>query len=292
MKKIFLSILAIAAVFSLSSCEKHKMHFDVVELGPISEFQLHYMEPINNVEANNITSVYVNGDLYSSTGGSGTLYPYNGIPSGGGGGRFFEGKIGSNHFQLYRGEELVYDMDVVLKEGKQNVIIYDLTKEPIIIDNPAPYWAGRQITGSNWNTDEVFQVQFVNLLFETPGVPYSGTLQYQYIRSGNILDPITGEVIGPEPEIWYNMGEPVAFGETTGFQILEMHKQTFNSSGSQRFDYRILTADGEELMKWNGSKFVKYTDYWTAYIGRVYTHFFRGNRAVSPVCNVSQWASM
>lgn len=292
MKKIFLSILAIAAVLSLSSCEKHKMYFDTVELGPISEFQLHYMEPINNVEANNITSVYVNGDLYSSTGGSGTLYPYNGIPSGGAGGRFFEGKIGSNHFQLYRGEELVYDMDVVLKEGKQNVIIYDLTKEPIIIDNPAPYWANRQVSGANWNTDEVFQVQFVNLLFETPGVPYSGTLQYQYKRAGNILDPITGEVIGPEPAEWYNMGEPVAFGETTGFQILEMHKQDFNSNGSQRFDYRILTDDGEELMKWNGSKFVKYTDYWNAYIGRVYTHFFRGNRAVSPVCNVSQWASM
>ena len=293
MKKIFLSILAIAAVISLSSCEKHKMHFEVDQLPDnIAEFQLHYMEGVVNTSANNITSVYVNGELYSSSGGSGTLYPYNGIPSGGGGGRFFYGNVGSNHFQLYRGEELVYDMNVNLREGKQNVIIYDLTKEPIIIDNPAPYWANRQVSGANWNTDEVFQLQFVNLLFETPGVPYVGTLQYQYKRAGNILDPITGEVIGPEPEEWYNMGDPVAFGETTGFQVLEMHKQTFNSSGSQRFDYRILTDDGEELMKWNGTKMVKYTDYWTAYIGRVYTHFFRGNRTVSPVCNVSQWASM
>ena len=297
MKKIFLSILAIAAVISLSSCTKHKMHFDVTELpDDIAEFQLHYMEPINNVVANNITSVFVNGELYSSAGGSGTLYPYNGIPSGGGGGRFFYANVGSNHFQLYRGDEigqeLVYDMNITLKKGKQNVIIYDLTKEPIIIDNPAPYWSGRQITGSNWNTDEVFQVQFVNLLFSRPGTPYAGTLQYQYKRSGNILDPITGEVIGPEPAEWYNMGEPVAFGETTGLQVLEMHKQTFNSNGSQRFDYRILTETGEELMKWNGSKYVAYTDWWTAYIGRVYTHFFRGNLDTSPVCNVSQWANM
>ena len=292
MKKIIYSILAVAAVLLVASCTKHKMYFDVDQLDNIAEFQLHYMEPINNVEANNITSVYVNGELYSSTGGSGTLYPYNGIPSGGGGGRFFYANVGSNHFQLYRGEELVYDMNVTLREGKQNVIIYDLTKEPIIIDNPAPYWSNRQVTGANWNTDEVFQVQFVNLLFETPGVPYVGKLQYQYKRAGNILDPITGEVVGPEPEEWYDMGEPVAFGETTGFQILEMHKQTFNSNGTQRFDYRILTESGDELMKWNGSKMVKYTDYWNAYIGRVYIHFFRGNRTVSPVCNVSQWASM
>ena len=292
MKKIIYSILAVAAVLLVASCTKHKMYFDVDQLDNIAEFQLHYMEPINNVEANNITSVYVNGELYSSTGGSGTLYPYNGIPSGGGGGRFFYANVGSNHFQLYRGEELVYDMNVTLREGKQNVIIYDLTKEPIIIDNPAPYWSNRQVTGANWNTDEVFQVQFVNLLFETPGVPYVGKLQYQYKRAGNILDPITGEVVGPEPEEWYDMGEPVAFGETTGFQILEMHKQTFNSNGTQRFDYRILTESGDELQKWNGSRFVAYTDYWNAYIGRVYIHFFRGNRTVSPVCNVSQWASM
>ena len=297
MKKIIFSILAIAAVVSLSSCTKHKMHFDLTELpDEISEFQLHYMEPINNVEANNITSVYVNGDLYSSTGGSGTLYPYNGIPSGGAGGRFFYANVGSNHFQLYRGEELVYDMNVTLKKGKQNVIIYDLTKEPIIIDNGFPYWQDRYngvaVSGATWNTDSVFKVQFVNLLFETPGVPYPGRLQYQYKRSGDVLDAITGEVIGPEPEEWYNMGEPVAFGETTGLQMLVMHKQTFNSSGTQRFDYRILTESGDELMKWNGSKMVKYTDYWNAYIGRVYIHFFRGNRTVSPVCNVSQWASM
>lgn len=297
MKKIFLSILAIAAVISLSSCEKHKMHFEVEELPDnIAEFQLHYMEPINNVVANNITSVFVNGQLYSSSGGSGTLYPYNGIPSGGAGGRFFQAPVGSNHFQLYRGDEigqeLVYDMNITLKEGKQNVIIYDLTKEPIIIDNGFPYWADRQLTGSNWNTDQVFQLQFVNLLFSRPGTPYTGRLQYQFQRSGDVLDPITGEVIGPEPEDWFNMGEPVAFGETTGLQLIEIHKQTFNSSGNQVLNYRILTETGEELMKWNGSRYVKYSDYWYAYIGRVYIHFFRGNLDTSPVCNVSQWASM
>lgn len=297
MKKIIFSILAIAAVVSLSSCTKHKMHFDVTELtGDVAEFQLHYMEPINNVTANNIDSVYVNGKLYSNSLGDGTLYPYNGIPSGGGGGRFFAANVGANHFQLYRGENIVYDQNITLKKGKQNIIIYDFTKDPIVIDNGFPYWQDRyngvNVTAATWNTDSVFKVQFINLLFETPGVPYAGTLQYQYKRAGNVLDPITGAVIGPEPAEWYNMGEPVAFGETTGLQMLVMHKQTFNSSGTQRFDYRILTETGDELMKWNGSKMVKYTDYWNAYIGRVYIHFFRGNRTVSPVCNVSQWASM
>ena len=293
MKKIFLSILAIAAVISLSSCEKHKMHFEVDQLPDnIAEFQLHYMEGVVNTSANNITSVYVNGELYSSSGGSGTLYPYNGIPSGGGGGRFFYGNVGSNHFQLYRGEELVYDMNVNLREGKQNVIIYDLTKEPIIMDNGFPYWKDRQVSGADWNTDQVLKIQFVNLLFETPGVPYAGRLQYQYQRVGNILDPITGEVIGTEPDTWFDFGEPVAFGETTGLQLLEMHKGDFNSSGNQRFNYRILTESGDILQVWNGSKMVNYSDYWTAYIGRVYIHFFRGCRTMNPACGVSQWASM
>ena len=293
MKKILYSVLAIATLLVIASCTKHKMHFDVTELGEISEFQLHYMEAVNNVAANNIDSVFVNGQLYSSNGGSGTLYPYNGIPSGGGGGRFFAGKVGANHFQLYRGANIVYDREITLTKGKQNVIIYDFTKDPIIMDNGFPYWnASAPATAAMWTTDSVLKVQFVNLLFETPGVPYAGKLQYQYQRVGNILHPITGEKIGVEDGTWYNVGEPVAFGETTGLQTLIMHKQTFNSSGSQRFNYRILDENGNELMKWNGTKFVKYSDYWTAYIGRVYIHFFRGARASAPVCNVSQWASM
>lgn len=272
------------------------MVFDVVELPDgIAEFQLHYMEGIRNVAANNITQVFVNGQLYSSSGGSGTLYPYNGIPSGGGGGRFFQANPGSNHFQLYRGEELVYDRDINLIGGKkQNVIIYDLTKDPIIIDNGFPYWKDRQVSGANWNTDQVFKVQFVNLLMETNGVPYEGKLQYQYKRSGNILDPITGEVIGPEPDVWYDLGEPVGFGETTGLQLIEIHKETFNSSGSQRLDYRIITESGDELYAYDRSdaKFETYSDWWTAYIGRVYIHWLCGTRAGAPGCDVAQWASM
>ena len=294
MKKLLYSILAIATVLVIASCTKHKMHFDVTEIsGDIAEFQLHYMEAVNNVAANNIDSVFVNGKLYSNSLGSGVLAPYNGIPSGGGGGRFFAANVGSNHFTLYRGANVVYDRDITLTKGKQNVIIYDFTKDPIVMDNGFPYWnSSAPASAAMWTTDSVFKVQFVNLLFETPGVPYTGRLQYQYQRVGNILHPITGVKIGEETADWFNMGEPVAFGETTGLQTLIMHKQTFNSSGSQRFNYRILDENGNELMKWNGSKMAKYSDYWTAYIGRVYIHFFRGSRTTAPVCNVSQWASM
>lgn len=295
MKKIFLSILAIAAVISLASCTKHKMHFDVEELPDnIAEFELHYMEPLSDVAANYFDSLFVNGELYSSSKvkGEGVLAVYNTVPWGGAGGRYFYANVGSNHFQLYRNGELEYDVNVTLAKGKQHIIIYDVTKDPIVIDSGFPYWKDRQLTGANWNTDQVFQVQFMNLLFSRPGTPYTGTLQYQFKRAGNILDPITGEVIGPEPAEWYNVGEPVAFGETTGLQLIEIHKQTFNSSGNQRLDYRILTETGEELMKWNGSRYVKYTDYWNAYIGRVYIHFFRGCLDTTPVCNVTQWPLM
>lgn len=316
MKKLLYSILAIATVLVIASCTKHKMHFDVTEIsGDIAEFQLHYMEAVNNVAAQNIDSVFVNGKLYSNSLGSGVLAPYNGIPSGGGGGRFFAANVGSNHFILYRGANVIYERDITLTKGKQNVIIYDLTKDPIVMDNGFPYWnSSAPASAAMWTTDSVFQVQFVNLLYENvtlnpttqdmvSGTPYPGRLQYQYQRVGDILHPITGVKIGEEPSDWFNMGGPVAFGETTGLQTLIMHKQTFNSSGSQRFNYRILDENGNELMKWNGSKMAKYSDYWNAYIGRVYIHFFRGARlkatssdpaktVASPACNVSQWASM
>ena len=115
-------------------------------------------------------------------------------------GRFFTVDPGEVNIKLYKGtsEVLVYDQNVTLTEGKQNIFIYDFDEEPIIFDNGYPY-----VANVTEDTDSTTYVKFYNFLFETEGVPTDLKLQYQYV------DPRTSELV--------NIGDPVAFGETTGF---------------------------------------------------------------------------
>jgi hypothetical protein len=285
MKKIRFSILAIAAILFLGSCTKHKMWFPLDKMPEDwAEFQIHYMEPSASSATYNIDSLYINDELYASKNGSSSLQYYNGLPGRNNSGdmyagRFFGVKAGNVNIKCMRGGEVVYDQNCNLTVGKQNVIIHDLNQPPIVIDNQFPYWRmTAPASGENWNSDSVGKVMFVNLLYESPGVPYPGKLQYQWKRRS-----------GTE---WANIGEPVGFGEATERTTVIIHKTVFNSSGYENVDYRILTESGDELQKWNGSKYVTYSDYWTCYIGRVYMHFFRGYRTTTPACNVSQWNSL
>ena len=278
MKKIIL--FAFSVLILMSSCKKHDLKF---EMKPVdenaAEVQIHYMEPVTAAAANYIDSVYINDVLVSSANGSGSLATYNGVPCGAVG-RFFVAKVGTNNIKFMRKGAVVYNQDVTLAAGKQNVIVHNLNQAPIVIDNEFPYWnRTAPATGANWNSDSVCKIMFINLLYETPTTPYPGTLQYQGVRQG-------------ENGVYFNVGGPVAFGQTTGRVEVILHKSVFNSSGYQRIDYRILNENGEIMQKWNGSKMVNYTDYWNGYIGRVYMHFFRGVRTANPQCNVSQWTSL
>lgn len=280
MKVIKYLTYSLALMLLLVSCDKHEMKFvDNEEVVDMAEFQLHYFEPISNTAAYYIDSVFVNGVLYSSVNGSGQLLPYNGVP-GGGVGKFFSVNPGNVNFKFYRGGNIVYDQNVNLTVGKQNVIVHDMNLAPIVIDNGYPY---QHTSGTpnvaTWNTDSLETVKFVNLLYEDANTPYSGKLQYQWQN--------------PRTKEWENLGNPVAFGEATERAPILIVKATFNSSGSCRIDYRILTEDGEVLQVANsGGKMVNYSDYWTGYIGRSYMHFFRGIRTGSPTCAVSQWTSL
>ena len=272
---------SLALMLLLASCDKHEMKFvDNEVVTDMAEFQLHYFEPIANTAANYIDSVFVNGVLYSSVNGSGQLVPYNGVP-GGGIGKFFTVEPGQVNFKFYRKGNIVYDQNVNLTKGKQNVIVHDMNLAPIVIDNGYPY---QHVSGvanaATWGTDSLATIKFVNLIYETPGQPYEGKLQYQWQN--------------PRTKEWENLGNPVGFGEATDRCPILIVKSVFNSSGYCRIDYRILDEDGNTFQHWNSSgKMTNYSDYWNGYIGRSYMHFLSGIRQdKTNRVAVKQWTSL
>ncbi len=265
--------------FMVISCDKHEILYGTRPADD-AEFQLHYFEPVVNQASNYIDSVFVNGILYSSVNGSGQLLPNNGVP-GGSTGRFFSVKSGEVNFKFYRKDKIVYDQTCTLNKGKQNVVVHDLSKAPIILDNQFPYphsfeW---QEGVSIYTTDSISTIKFCNFLYEKAGEPYQGKLQYQWQH--------------PRTKEWHNLGNPVGFGEATDRIPITVVKTVYNSSGSCRIDYRILDENGDVLQVMNSKgKMVNYSDYWTGYIGQAKMHFFRGYRTETPVCAVSQWGSL
>ena len=277
----FIKIVTIAfAVLSLFSCTKHKILYDTEKVDPATatEFQLHYFEPITNTSANYIDSVFVNDVLYSSVNGSGQLATYNGVP-GGAVGRFFAVKAGNTNFKLWRKGNLIYDKDVNLPVGKVNIFIYNLQKDPVVLDNlEDQYRAHAPYNGEVYGTDSVATVRFFNFMFEDATTPYPGKLQYQW-KNAQMTE-------------YANLGAPVAFGEATDRIPVTFKKTVFNSSGYCRIDYRILDENGNILQYYNGSKMTNYSDWWTAYIGRAYCHIWSGVRTKKPTAAVRVWTSL
>lgn len=271
--KIIKYLSLILAVALMASCEKVPIEYDAETIGEVAEFQLHYVVPVTATTANRITKVEINGQLYSNI--QAPLNTYNAIPSGSAG-RFFVVAPGNVNIKMYQGtdmDQLVYDQNTTLTVRKQNVFVHDFNQPPVVLDNYYPYI--RNVTAE---TDSITWVNFYNFLYETPGVPTDLRLQYQYVSHR------TGELV--------NIGEPVAFGESTGWQQVLLIKTDLVSSGSRREDYRIKVVDAGgaivgdlQVMRSNGT-FASYSDYWTGYIGRRVHHIFSGYRAASPTSAV------
>lgn len=274
--KILNYIGLILVVAFAVSCEKHEVEYMTNPLGDKAEFQLNYFVPVTATSANYLYKVEVNNQLFSNS--TAPLTTYNAIPNGSVG-RFYTVDPGTVNIKLYKGtgEELVYDQNVTLAKGKQSVFVHDYTKEPIVFDSGYPYTAN-----TTKDSDSTCYVRFYNFLYETEGVPTNLKLQYQYIdpRDKNNL---------------VNIGEPISFGETTGWQPVKIVKTTFNSEGSARVDYRIKVVDASgaitgDLQLWNSSKkYVSYSDYWNGFIGRRYQHVLAGMRSALPVAGVKQF---
>ena len=293
MKRIYYISLFLLTAFIVSSCEKHEIEYagDTPMEENTAEFQLHYFVPVTAGAANYIYKVEVNNTLLTND--AAILNTYNAIPSGAVG-RFFTISSGAVNIKLYRssGLDLVYDQNVTLSKGKQNVFVHDYNQPPVVFDNGYPY----SVNDHLYNTDTVQWVKFYNFMYESAGNPTTAKLQYQYyytyhphwtledkekglIPPGkNVGDLLTdAEAIalhGTKNSPWLNLGEPVGFGETTGWIVVPVKKTTFNGSGSARIDYRVIDVA-------NPGTAVN-TDYWTGYVGRRYHHVFGGMRAIAP----------
>lgn len=282
-KYLFLFIIA-ATIFS---CKKNVVEYDTTTVKDEAQFQLHYFVPLVSGTANNIYKVEINGELYANN--TSPLSTYNAIPSGAVG-LFYTTKVGVNNIKLYKGVglELVYDQNVTLTKGKQNVFVHSFTQPPVVFDAGYPFVA--DVTDS---TAKVAWVKFYNFLYETDGVPTTLKLQYQ-------RQYVVAYATSTSPQVksdWINVGAPVSFGEATGWEKIDVNKLDLISSGNGRVDYRIrmIGPDGSDLgplMVKSGTLTKEYSDYWNAYIGRRYHHILSGFRNAAPNSAVRQFTAL
>ncbi|MDR1884493.1 MAG: hypothetical protein LBR26_17225 [Prevotella sp.] len=306
----YISIFLLAAFVSVS-CSKEDIEYGgAVPLTDEAEFQLHYMVPVTTASTNDIFKVDLNGKTITNN--TTPLSVYNVVPTSIG--RFFTTKAGTVNLKLYQSTDLnlIYDKAVTLGSGKQNVVVYDFDKPPVVFDNGYPYPYPNDHT--SYDTDTIAYVKFYNFMYDSPGVATTLKIQYQYQYTLHPLYTLDDEAKGKIPSgkkvgdatgdatlsAWLNLGKAVGFGETTGWQVIPVKKATYVSQGAARLDYRVIvTAENGGIPGVNvvddgtwrlirGSGTATYADYWTATIGRRYHHFFRGHRTVAPLIDISQ----
>ena len=269
-------VLSLPVLLLMGSCDKHELSY--AESDPVENkalFQVSYIAPVANNAANGLDSLYVNGKKFGGVGGAGQLLSSGApLPYGASNvtGKFFAVPVGNNTITLYKGDKVVYEKTVNLAEGRQKVFVYSLDEDPIIIDEQYPYTVtSGSPTSATFDTDSLATVRFFNFVWKDASTPYPGKLQYQWSNNSNNTYSI-GD--------WHNVGSPVGFGEATEHSLVIVHKDVFNSSGSQTIRFRCLDEEGNVV--------ARSQDYWTFYIGRRYNHFFRGCITGSPSAAYTQ----
>jgi hypothetical protein len=280
--KIAKYTVLILAVALMVSCEKNEIVYDAEPISNMAEFQLHYMNPVTAVAANNITRVEVNGQLYANL--KAPLLTYNAIPSGAVG-RFYAVNPGNVNLKLYltgkvKIDSLIYDKSVDLSAGKKNIFVHDFTKTPVVFENGYPYTPN--LTNA---TDSSAWVKFYNFLYETTGTPFPKKIQYQYI------DSRSGQPV--------NIGQPVGFGESTGWVQVTVVKTDLVSSGSRTITFKMKEAEtngtvtGDLQIMNTAGAYAAYTATATLFIGRRYHHTMAGFRAIkSPNSSVRVFTAL
>lgn len=286
MKRLHRIIFYFLSLYLFTACEKNVVEYDaeLIEEANTAQFQIYYMVPLVTGTASNINKVELNGILLTNE--TTPLNTYNFIPSGAVS-RFFTTEPGKVNLKLYRGAvnnlTLTYDQNFDLPAGKYSLIIHDFDKVPILLkyDMPLPS-VTTEFTGTTaW-------IKFSNFLYESAGVPTNYKLQYQF-------QFITDNATNTKSE-WQNLGKPVAFGESTGWEPVTVNKTVEISAGTARIDYRIrLISDngsdeGSLQVRNSAGNMVDYADWWNAQIGRIYHHNLAGFRVSTPIASVRQFS--
>ena len=279
MKNIkYLLLIAIAAC-GLTSCEVHSLSYaPEVPADDMAMFQITYVEPIA-VNANNaIDSVFINGVLVDGATGAGQLtvngtYPYGGSTITG---TFFTTTPGMTNIKFYRKGNEVYNQDVDLKVGKQEVFVYKLTEKPIVLDNLYPYKGNpERATIAEFGTDSIARIRFYNFAFQgNANTPYPGKIQYQWCHDKSV--GVSGR--GGADGNWHNIGGPVGFGQATEYEIVGVWKEVFNDTGYEQLWFRGIDEAGNVVIA---------NDYWTTQIGSTIKHIYRGVKGGSPAAGVT-----
>jgi hypothetical protein len=279
MKNIKYLLFSACVTCALMSCEKHDLSFAPQESADgMALFQITYVEPIA-VNANNaIDSVYLNGALVAGATGVGQLavngtYPYG--PSTGTG-LFFATKPGYNNIKFYRKGNEVYNQDINLTAGRQEVFVFSLSEVPVILDNDYPHkYNPERATPATFNTDSIARIRFYNFAFQgNASTPYVGKIQYQWCHDSTVGSTGRG---GPDGN-WHNIGGYVGFGEATTYEIVGVYKETFNSGGQEQLWFRGIDETGKVVIA---------DDYWTTMLGVAVKHIYRGIVGGTPKAGIT-----
>lgn len=269
--------LAVAAVFTLSACEKHEIQYPVEVLGSdMAELQFYNAIPTASTTAGNLVYVVLNNTDTIAT----PNYPinrYNGIPFGSTT-RFFVRKPGTYNIKAFiaahnpdKGDFAPdLDLNFTVSAGKSVVYLHSWTEDPIVLDANYPYGnADNAMTGDK--TDTTAWINFVNMWYETAGVKCSFPVQYQYAVRPNGVALADLE--------FHDLGTPVSFGEQTGFNAWLVPNKGIGyvggpnsgiTSGSCTIYTRSLKASTGEMIHTD-------IDYWTSQgVGRYVNHVLRG----------------
>ena len=273
----YIALLLLVAV-TMGSCEKKDVSYmaEPVDESQKAYVQVGYYEPVTAGAANYMYFIDINGVEYGNDGAT-FLATFNTVPSGGTN-RYYAVDAGNVNLKLHKRVSdgsggytypVVYDQNVTVEAGKRYCLyVHDLNKAPIAIEmTPAPEF------GKALDTDSLCRVQFINLLYEDDGIPYTGkTKEYEPV------------------------GEPIGFGECTSWWYTKIRKTVYNSSGSQRREVCLFAVDNNgnvtgmlPYTKSNGTV-GEFTDYWTWYIGRAYRQIAAGNCASKSIrCTLYQF---
>ena len=217
--KYFTLLLVVVA---LASCTKHKILFETEPVSPTTaEYQLFNDLAIRSGEAaanTTLNCVVVGTDTVATT-----TYPLNArnvVPSGSTT-RFWTCKPGTYAIKGWKkmddarnGVNPDYEGSVTLVAGKQMVHIYNWFKDPICIDSDYPY-----IRTDRPNSTEYIYFNFINLWQEGSVSDYAAMNPTTHrIRYEMRLNKLKTDEYGPAGKTaWQPIGEPVGFGEATGF---------------------------------------------------------------------------